>query len=123
MWLSQRRQVGLEEPAAEWGQVTLSGAPAGVALAGERRDVMLCLPGGYHWTPKRGDAVLVVKGGAEGAPCIIGTPAEQKVPAGEVFLSVKEGVGIRLTADGRICLVGPVEVSGSLSVNGTEVEG
>ena len=123
MWLSQRRQADLEEPAAELGQVTLSGAPAGVALAGERRDVTLCLPGGYHWTPKRGDAVLVVKGGAEGAPCIVGTPAGQKVPAGEVFLSVKEGVGIRLTADGRICLVGPVEVSGSLLVNGTEVEG
>lgn len=53
-----------------------------MALAGERRDVALCLPGGYHWTPKRGDTVLVVKGGAEGAPCIVGTPAGQKVPAG-----------------------------------------
>lgn len=68
MWLSQRRQTELEEAAAELGQVTVPGAPAGVALAGERRDVALCLPGGYHWTPKRGDTVLVVKGGAEGAP-------------------------------------------------------
>ena len=80
MWLSQRRQTELEEAAAELGQVTVPGAPAGVALAGERRDVALCLPGGYHWTPKRGDTVLVVKGGAEGAPCIVGTPAGQKVP-------------------------------------------
>ena len=118
MWLSQRRQTELEEAAAELGQVTVPGSPAGVALAGERRDVALCLPGGYHWTPKRGDTVLVVKGGAEGAPCIVGTPAGQKVPAGEVFLSVKNGVGVRLTADGRICLVGPVEIAGSLSVNG-----
>ena len=117
MWLSQRRQTELEETTAELGQVTVPGAPAGVALAGERRDVALCLPGGYHWTPKRGDTVLVVKGGAEGAPCIVGTPAGQKVPAGEVFLSVKNGVGIRLTADGRICLMGPVEIAGSLSVN------
>ena len=122
MWLSQRRQTELEEAAAELGQVTVPGAPAGVALAGERRDVALCLPGGYHWTPKRGDTVLVVKGGAEGAPCIVGTPAGQKVPAGEVFLSVKTGVGVRLTADGRICLVGPVEIAGSLSVNGKEME-
>lgn len=105
MWLSQRRQTELEEAAAELGQVTVPGSPAGVALAGERRDVALCLPGGYHWTPKRGDTVLVVKGGAEGAPCIVGTPAGQKVPAGEVFLSVKNGVGVRLTADGRICLM------------------
>lgn len=64
----------------------------------------------------------MVKGGAEGAPCIVGTPAGQKVPAGEVFLSVKNGVGVRLTADGRICLVGPVEITGSLSVNGKEME-
>lgn len=116
MWLSQRRQTELEEAAAELGQVTVPGAPAGVALAGERRDVALCLPGGYYWTPKRGDTVLVVKGGAEGAPCIVGTPA------GEVFLSVKNGVGVRLTADGRICLMGPVEIAGSLSVNGKEME-
>ena len=39
MWLSQRRQTELEEAAAELGQVTVPGAPAGVALAGERRDV------------------------------------------------------------------------------------
>ena len=123
MWLSQRREASGEEPAAELGQVTLPGAPAGVALAGERRDVPLCLPGGYHWTPQRGDTVLVVKGGAEGAPYVLGTPAEQKAPAGEVFLSVREGVGLRLTADGRICLVGPVEVSGRLTVNGEEVTG
>ena len=48
MWLSQRRQTELEETTAELGQVTVPGAPAGVALAGERRDVALCLPGGYH---------------------------------------------------------------------------
>lgn len=62
VWLSQRRQTELEEAAAELGQVTVPGAPAGVALAGERRDVALCLPGGYHWTPKRGDTVLAVEG-------------------------------------------------------------
>ena len=59
MWLSQRRQTELEEAAAELGQVTVPGAPAGMALAGERRDVALCLPGGYHWTPKRGDTCLL----------------------------------------------------------------
>ena len=37
MWLSQRRQTELEETTAELGQVTVPGAPAGVALAGERR--------------------------------------------------------------------------------------
>ena len=35
---------------------------------------------------------------------------------------MKNGVGVRLTADGRICLMGPVEIAGSLSVNGKEME-
>ena len=119
-WAAFRREKGV---GLGLGEKRLDALKASLAaLAGERRDVALCLPGGYHWTPKRGDTVLVVKGGAEGAPCIVGTPAGQKVPAGEVFLSVKNGVGVRLTADGRICLVGPVEIAGSLSVNGKEME-
>ena len=54
MWMTNRQvREELTEPAAELGQVTLSGGGA-VALAGERRNVTLCLPGGYHWTPRRG---------------------------------------------------------------------
>lgn len=40
---------------------------------------------------------------------------------GEVMLSTVQGVGIRLTPDGRILLKGPVAVEGSLTVNGQEV--
>ena len=63
MWMAKgNRQELLGEPPAELGQVTLSGDQVGVALAGERRNVVLCLPGGYHWRPSRGETVLVVGG-------------------------------------------------------------
>ena len=55
MWMARdQKEERLQEPGAELGQVTLAGAPVGVALAGERRNVTLCLPGGYHWTPRQG---------------------------------------------------------------------
>ena len=51
MWMAKTPQADpLAEPGAELGQVTLAGPPVGVALAGERRNVTVCLPGGYHWT-------------------------------------------------------------------------
>lgn len=123
MWMAKRQgEFPLEEPGAELGQVTLSGGPVGVALAGERRNVTVCLPGGYHWTPARGDTVLVVKSGAEEAPCVVGSPQEGAVPPGEVWISMAPGAGVRLKADGSVLLQGRVEVSGSLAVNGEEVK-
>lgn len=122
MWMAkQQGEQVLGEPGAELGQVTLSGSPAGVALAGERRNVMVCLPGGYHWAPARGDTVLVVKSGVEGTPCVVGTPLEEDVPPGEVWISAAPGAGIRLKEDGSVLLQGRVEVSGSLVVNGEEM--
>ena len=61
MWMARGQQeTRLQEPGAEWGEVTLSGDTVGVSLAGERRRVRVCLPGGYHWVPDRGETVLVV---------------------------------------------------------------
>ena len=55
MWMARGQQeTRLQEPGAEWGEVTLSGDTVGVSLAGERRRVRVCLPGGYHWVPDRG---------------------------------------------------------------------
>ena len=123
MWMTDRQvREDLREPAAELGQVTLSGASAGVALEGERRNVRLCLPGGYHWTPRRGDTVLVVKSGPDCAPCVTGQVMEDRgLTPGEAVLSVAEGTSIRLKAGGGIEITGPVELTGSLTVNGREL--
>lgn len=122
MWMAKPQgSQTLGEPGAELGQVTLSGAPVGVALAGERRNVVVCLPGGYHWVPAWGDTVLVVKSGAEEAPCVVGKPLEDEVQPGEVWISVAPAAGIRLKEDGSVLLTGQVQVEGSLEVNGQGV--
>ena len=73
MWMArQQGQEFLQESAADCGQVTVDGPELAVALAGERRQVGRWLPGGYHWTPRRGESVLVVKSGAEGEACLLG---------------------------------------------------
>ena len=113
MWMARPRgQSLLEEPAAQTGQVTLSGTPAGVGLEGERREVPLFGPGGYRWAPARGDQVLVVKTGPEQTPALVGVRQEEVLEPGEVFLSVAEGAGIRLSPDGTIALTGKVTVYG-----------
>lgn len=120
MWMARGKgEEILKEPPAELGQVTLAGTDMGVALAGERRNVTVCLPGGYHWTPARGETVLVVKSGPEGAPCVVGAPTGSSTD--EMWLSVSPGVELRLSSDGKIRLKGPVEITGSLKVNGLEV--
>ena len=124
MWMADR-QAGqaMEESSAQLGQVTLAGASTGVALTGERRNVVLCAPGGYRWTPELGDTVLVIKSGAEQTGCVTGEicPEEEAPEPGEVYLSVAKGAGIRLRKNGRIELEGDVRVTGSLTVNGKQV--
>lgn len=122
MWISNREiPQTIVDPAAELGEVTLSGVPTGVYLAGERRNVPVCAPGGYHWTPARGDTVLVIKSGVEQAPCVAGKKmAHPSAPApGEVYLSAAEGAGILLKTDGSIVLTGNLSVKGSLTVEGS----
>ena len=119
MWMTNRQErEALGEPAAELGQVTLSGPGTGVALAGERRGVTLCGPGGYHWAPSQGDTVLVVKSGPEQAPCIAGAANHQAVQPGEVYLSAAPGAGILLRPDGTIQLKGTLRLTGTLTVQG-----
>ena len=119
MWMTNRQEQE-QEPAAELGQVTLSGDRTGVALAGERRNITLCGPGGYHWAPTQGDTVLVVKSGPEQAPCITGVAGEAgELEPGEVCLSVAPGTGLRLRPDGTFLLEGPVQLTGTLAIQGT----
>ena len=122
MWMANReRTERLEEPAAELGEMTFSGETAGVALAGERRGPAVCAPGGYHWTPRKGDTVLVIKSGPEAKPCVVGQARDEaEAPApGEVLLSTAAGTGIRLRADGSIECTGNLHVTGTLTVEGT----
>ena len=86
----------------------MPGDPAGVYLAGERRELPVFGPGGYVWRPEEGEQVLVLKTGQAGeAPCVAGQACGQdwNLAAGEVLIysgsaSVRiGGGGIRLTGD------------------------
>ena len=66
MWTPERTaRLAPIPPAAELGQVTLSGDPAGVSLGGERRWLPVYSPGGYCWKPAAGDRVLVLHTGPD----------------------------------------------------------
>lgn len=116
MWLSaERSRRAAEEAAAEWGPVTIS-EPAAVYLAGERRQVPLCCPGGYAWRPAVGEDVLVLKAGSQGEqPYILGA-------TGAVSEELEPGqVRIRGQACGLL-LGEELELTGTVRVNGEKVE-
>ena len=113
VWTSERRrELPVREPAAELGEVTLGGDPAGVSLGGERRGLEVYGPGGYCWRPAARDKVLVLKAGAEGeAPCLLGVPQEEgELKPGEV----------RITGGESSIFLGQerLELEGDLYLNG-----
>ena len=117
MWLSNPKQRPAGEEPGEIGQVTMGGNPAGVYLAGERRNVPIFAPGGYYWRPKLGDAVLVMKAGPEQAPCLIGkeeTVHGFRLRPGEILLSAHPSAGILLGTDGSIRLFGVISHNGTV---------
>lgn len=118
MWIAERNRRRLEpECAAALGQVTLPQNPAGVWLAGERRNIPVFAPGGYVWRPSLGEQVLVLKTGEQGeAPCVLGVRCQDKweLEEGEVVLYSGKAA-LHLKRDGT------VDITGRLTVNGTPV--
>lgn len=114
MWTSERRrELPVREPAAELGEVTLGGDPAGVSLGGERRGLEVYGPGGYCWRPAAGEKVLVLKAGTEGeSPYILGVrQGGGGLLPGEV--QITGGGGAALVRLGRrLDLNGPIWVNG-----------
>ena len=115
MWLSEERsRKPAAEAAAEWGPVTIS-EPAAVYLAGERRQVPVCCPGGYAWRPAVGEDVLVLKAGNQAEqPYILGKSQTQndELQPGQVRISGPE-CGI-LWSD-------VLQLTGEVQVNGEEL--
>ena len=118
MWLSEERsRKAAAEAAAEWGAGTI-GDTAAVYLAGERRQVPVCCPGGYTWRPAVGEQVLVLKAGQEGEqPCILGKAQREKedgLQPGQVCISGSEC---------SILWGNELQLAGEIQVNGEPLEG
>lgn len=122
MFLSQRERRKETGGQALTGPVTVPGDRVGAYVEGERREMAVYAPGGYHWVPALGDEVLVLKAGERGErPCVVAAAmGEAKLEPGEVLLSAN-GTSILLGRDGEVRISGEVRVDGALLVNGRPV--
>lgn len=116
MFLARRERGEKPAGAALTGPVTLPGEEAGAWLEGERRGLTVYAPGGYHWVPRLGEQVLVLKAGESGEqPCAVGVYAGgQSLQPGEVLITAG-AASIKLELDGT------VNVTGTLKINGIPV--
>ena len=86
MWLSRKlSQHEMQDVAsAQDGTVTVEGGELAVFSSGEKREVKTAAPGGYEWQPKKGEDVLVVRGGTFGEEAYaVGGAAAAAAFAGE----------------------------------------
>lgn len=120
MWLSRQQKRNGQDVPVETGEVTLSGETVAVELDSERRELPVYAPGGYRWRPKPGQKVLVLKT-AEG-PCVVGTPSAGGLNEGETGMAVEGGAEVVLKEDGLIAMERNVEIGGTLTVGGEELE-
>lgn len=113
MWTwEQERRRRAEEPYAQLGMVTLGGAETAANLGGERRWLGVCSPGGYHWKPRQGEQVLVLKSGQEAWVLGVMNAGEELVP-GQARL---EGENC------SVLLADTVEIQGDVVLNGQTLE-
>ena len=118
MWLSRKlSQHEMQDVAsAQGGTVTIEGEETAVFSSGEKREVKTVGPGGYEWQPRKGEDVLVVRGGTFGEESYaVGVPEQtgEALEPGEVRIrSAAAGTEIVLHNNGRI------DINGVLFING-----
>ncbi len=118
MWLSKKLAAHeLQDVAsAQDGTVTIEGGELAVFSSGEKREVKTVGPGGYEWQPRKGEDVLIVRGGIFGEESYaVGVPEQtgEALEPGEVRIrSAAAGTEIVLHNNGRI------DINGVLFING-----
>ena len=118
MWLSKKLAAHeLQDVAsAQDGTVTIEGGELAVFSSGEKREVKTVGPGGYEWQPRKGEDVLIVRGGIFGEESYaVGVPEQtgEALEPGEVRIrSAAAGTEIVLRNSGRI------DINGALFING-----
>lgn len=118
MWLSKKLAAHeLQDVAsAQDGTVTIEGEETAVFSSGEKREVKTVGPGGYEWQPRKGEDVLIVRGGIFGEESYaVGVPEQtgEALEPGEVRIrSAAAGTEIVLHNNGRI------DINGVLFING-----
>lgn len=113
MWLSKRETPGKRDASALTGPVTLPGSKVAAWLGGERREVAVFSPGGYHWAPQLGEQLLVLKAGQSGEePCAVGVLVQgEELSPGEILITTGKSA-IRMDPEGNVALTGTLTVNG-----------
>ena len=125
MWLSGQQKRPADEGEVQTGIVTMSGGETAVLLDRERRGLQLYSPGGYAWTPKVGQLVLVIQGKGE-IPCVVGTlqgggvPDRVSIQAKKLALS-GETVGV-ISGQNAAIQGTRIDLNGQVYVNGETLE-
>ena len=105
MWLGQYQRRPNQEGEGQVGRVTIGGEQTAVLLDSERRGLEVYAPGGYRWTPRVDQKVLVIQGRGE-IPCVVGVRQDQTAPD-EVTVESQDS-HLNLAAEGA-------ELTGGLS--------
>lgn len=109
MWLGRQQKRPHWAGEGQVGKVTIGGERAAVLLDSERRGLEVYSPGGYRWTPRADQKVLVIQGQGE-IPCVVGL-RQGETPPERVTIEADGGGELEL-AEGRIDLNGAVYVNG-----------
>ncbi len=125
MWLSGQQKRPAEQGEGQVGVITLSGGETAALLDCERRGLQVYAPGGYRWTPKVGQRVLVIQGKGE-IPCVVGAKQDGDLPDAVTVEAGKmdvRGDNVELSANSRAAVQGErIDLNGEVYVNGETLE-
>lgn len=126
MWLSGQQKQPADSGESQIGIVTIGGGEPAVMLDCERRSLPMYGPGGYTWTPRVGQRVLVIQGQGE-VPCVVGTRQGQASPD-RVTVSGRQttvrGSRVDVSAADKVQLEAPeINLEGQVLIRGQGLEG
>lgn len=120
MWLGRQQRRQNQAGEGQVGKVTIGGERSAVLLDSERRGLEVYSPGGYHWTPRPDQKVLVIEGRGE-IPCVVGLRQGEQLPE-EVAVGAESGSSLRLGPGGAALEGQRLDLNGEVYVNGEALE-
>lgn len=120
MWLGKQQRRPNQAGEGQVGKVTIGGERSAVLLDSERRGLEVYSPGGYHWTPRPDQKVLVIQGRGE-IPCVVGLRQGEQLPD-EVTVEAESGNRLHLSQASAALEGQRVDLNGEIYVNGEKLE-
>jgi len=125
MWLSGQQKRPAEQGEGQVGIITMSGGETAALMDCERRGLQVYAPGGYRWTPKVGQRVLIIQGKGE-IPCVVGARQDGDVPD-KVTVEAKDlalkGAWVNVSAQNNVTVKGrTIRLIGQVYVNDETLE-